>query len=418
MCTAETSVSVQTAEVVIVGAGPAGSTTAAALASRGVDVLLLDKASFPREKTCGDGLSPRSVEVLRQLGLLSQVEAAGAMRIQGIRIYAPSGDYFETSFQDLPGNLPAFGMTIPRRTLDALLLDHARANGARFIGDFRVESLLRDDRNAQGSVIGVRGRHCGEPVTVKAMLTCLATGAAMPLVQEAGLLNAVPPIIRAARSYFVKAAEVSPFFSFFFDREFLPGYGWIFPLAGDRANVGAGYSPTGRFRRRVISPQRLHEHLINQNARVQQELAGASQAGSAKSYPLRNDFSTMRTQGDGVLVVGEAAGLVNPINGEGVDYALESGLMAAETAAQALLHGDLSCARLEVYGRRLRERYLASFYFLSKMRDWYIREWVVNLIVRKSSYRPELRLLFINAALGLIDPREGVSLRMLRNIFF
>ena len=403
----------QTAQVVIVGAGPAGSATAIALAARGVDVLLLDKATFPREKTCGDGLTPRALAVLQEMELLPKLEAAGALRVQGVRIYAPDGGMMEANFDELPGDFPLFGLTIPRRTLDAVLLDYAQASGARFASQFRVTELMYND----GALTGVRGTWNGEPAVVRAPLICLATGAAMPLVKKAGLLPAVPPVMRAARTYF-DGTKLEPVFQLHFDRNLLPGYGWIFPLSGGRANVGAGYFPSGKFRHRSFPPRRLYDIFVGQNPAAQSQLAGATPAGPVKSYPLRTDFLTMQTYNDGLLLVGEAAGLVNPINGEGVDYALESGLLAAKVIADALADGDLSAGRLALYGQRLHERYLTLFRYLIKMRDWYIRERVLNLIVSKAQRRPQLRFLFVNAALGLIDPKEGVSLRSLRDIIF
>jgi geranylgeranyl reductase family protein len=411
----------ESAQVVVVGAGPAGSTTAAALAAHGVDVLLLDREVFPREKICGDGLTPRSVGVLGEMGLLAKVEAAGALRINGVRIYAPGGDYVEAGF-DSPGELPSFGLTVPRIALDALLLEQAQAAGVRFVSNFRVKGLVRDGRatvaSQGGTVIGVEGVLDGEPAVVRAPLTCLATGAAVPLVEQAGLLRTAPLIIRATRSYFEDVGALDPLFQFYFDRGLLPGYGWIFPMAGGRANVGIGHFPSGQFRRRLLPSRRLYDGFLDQNLSVRQQLAGATPGGPVKSYPLRTDFPRVQTQSDGLLLVGEAAGLVNPINGEGVDFALESGLMAAEVAAEALLAGDLSGQRLAVYGRRLRERYLVLFQYLAKMRDWYFRERVLNLIIRKAHRRPELKHLFVNAALGLADPRDGVSLRTLAKIFF
>ncbi len=406
----------ESAQVVIVGAGPAGSATATGLAARGVDVLLLDKAAFPREKTCGDGLTPRALSALQELGLLARVEAAGAMRINGVRIFAPNGQSVEVDFKDLSSEFLPYGLTIARRTLDTLLLEHAQAAGARFMSGFHVKGLVRDERDR--GIVGVQGVLNGEPAVVRAPLTCLATGVAMPLVQQAGLLPVVPPVIRASRAYFQDVADLDPLFHFYFDRDFLPGYGWIFPLSGGRANVGTGYFPGGQFRRRSLPSRRLYDHFVDQNAQVQRQLTGATPVGPVKSYPLRSDFATVQTQTDGLLLVGEAAGLVNPINGEGVDYALESGSIAAKVAAGALADGDLTDARLACYGQRLREQYLGFFFYLTKMRDWYFREWVFNLIIRKARFRPDIKYLFVNAALGLADPREGVSMRTVARILF
>jgi geranylgeranyl reductase family protein len=398
----------ESAQVVVVGAGPAGSATAGALATSGVDVLLVDKATFPREKTCGDGLTPGSVAVLDRMGVLAELESAGALRIRGARLYAPNGRFAEVQFEELAGSPHPFGLTLPRKTLDALLLEEARRAGARFMSPLRVTGLVRQD----GAVAGVAGSLEDETVTVRADVTCLATGAAMPLVQEAGLLPRVPPVIRATRGYFRGLAGVEPLFQFHFDRQLLPGYGWLFPLAGGRANVGIGIYTD----RRPIPPQRLYERFLGTNPLMRSELAGAAPEATPKSYLLRFDFPRMQTETDGLLLVGEAAGLVNPINGEGVDYALESGLLAARVIDEALAAGDVSGRRLAAYGHQLRERYLELFRNLTRMRRWYLRGPVLNLIVRKAERRPDLKTVLIGAAMGLTEGSDALTLKTLKEI--
>ncbi len=403
-------------QAVVVGAGPAGSAAAAGLAVRGVDVLLLDKATFPREKVCGDGLTPRSVHVLQEMGLLRQVMNSGALRIDGVRIHAPNGQPVEARFADLSAEYPPYGLTIPRQTLDALLLENAKSAGARFLGGFKVRKLVWAERGE--GIGGVQGLLDGQTVVVQAPLTILATGATMPLVRQAGLLTETPSVVRATRGYYRGVPDIEPLFHFYFDRDFMPGYGWVFPLSDGLANVGIGYFPGGQFRRQNLPARRLFDRFVDHNLRVKRQLVGGTPIEPVKSYPLRTDFATMRTQTDGLLLVGEAAGLVNPINGEGVDYALESGQIAAELLAQPLLDGRLIAASLDNYENRLRERYFDFFYYLAKMRDVYFREWVFNLLVRKAQSRADIKHLFVNAALGLIDPREGLTLRTLTRILF
>jgi geranylgeranyl reductase family protein len=412
----EYSVATKTAQVVVVGAGPAGSSVAAGLATQGVDVLLLDKANFPREKVCGDGLTPRSVHVLQEMGLIQQIMNAGALRIDGVRIHAPNGQPVEARFADLSAEYPPYGLTIPRHVLDTLLLENAELAGARFLGGFRVRKLIRAERGEGFG--GVQGLLDGHTVLVRAPLTILATGATMPLVQQAGLLTNVPPVVRATRGYYRGVPDIEPIFHFYFDRDFMPGYGWVFPLSDGLANVGTGYFPGGQFRRQNLPARRLFDRFVEHNLKVKRQLSGGTPVETVKSYPLRTDFATMRTQTGGLVLVGEAAGLVNPINGEGVDYALESGQMAAELLARPLKEGRLTDAHLEKYEEQLSERYFHFFYYLAKMRDVYFREWVFNLLVRKAQARADIKYLFVNAALGLINPREGLSLRTLTRILF
>lgn len=401
-----------TTQIVIVGAGPAGCTTAAALAADGIDVLLVDRATFPRDKVCGDGLTPRSVAVIKALGLLPQLEASGAKRISGLQITGPEGRSIRVNFDELASDIPSFGLTVPRRALDSALLQKAMGAGARFLDRFRVRRLNQRD----GRVVGVQGQHKGQAAEIDAPLTCLAVGAAMTLSLQAGLLDRAPPIIRAARGYFSSSGDLEPVFQFHFDQQLLPGYGWLFPMSGGRVNVGAGFFPDGRFKRDRSAPHRAVERFVLRNARVQAQLNGLAPVGPIKSHPLRTDFGHYPCYKSGLLLVGEAAGLVNPITGEGVDYALESGLLAAQVAAAALARDSTADEHLSRYDALLRDRYQALFFYLTRMRRWYVRRHILSLILRKAPRRPRLRHLFANAALGLIDPREGVSLRTLADI--
>lgn len=405
---------VEKVQVLVVGAGPAGSTTAALIAQGGIDVLLVDKATFPREKICGDGLTPRSVAAIKQMGLLPRLEEAGALPVKGARIVAPDGQRIDVGFDEIEDKYPPFGLTIPRKTLDSVLLQYAQDSGARFVGAFRVREWIERD----GAIAGVRGLWDGDVAEIHAPLTCLATGGAVPLVKQAGLLATAPPLIRAARAYFSGAEGLEPLFQLIFDRELIPGYGWIFPMHGGMANIGAGVFQEGRFARQAVSPKSLFDLFIERSSIAGRYLTGYRMEGKVESYPLRADFLTAQTFRNGLLLVGEAAGLVNPVNGEGVDYALESGLLAAQAASDAVKVCNFGQGQLEGYNRLLQERYHSFFYYLTRMRKWYIRERVINTILHKARRRPDLKYLFVSAALGLIDPRDALSWGTIGEILF
>ncbi|MGC8782705.1 MAG: NAD(P)/FAD-dependent oxidoreductase, partial [Anaerolineae bacterium] len=192
------------AEVVIVGAGPAGSTLAALLAGRGHDVLLLDRAVFPRDKTCGDGLTPRAVAALGRLGLLDDLRSNGYREIRGALLRAPDGGRWHMRFADFDLGLPAFGLVIPRRELDEHLRRHAVGRGARFRGGVDVARPLYGEARTSGRrvVAGVEARTAGGTLVVQARLTVVATGAAIGLLRAFGVLSVMPPGINAIRGYF------------------------------------------------------------------------------------------------------------------------------------------------------------------------------------------------------------------------
>ena len=227
------------ADVLVVGAGPAGSTTAYLLACQGWDVLLVDRARFPRSKTCGDGLTPRAVATLQRLGLLPQLLAAGYPRIEGARLVAPDGHEWRLRFADHLHELPGYGLVVPRLELDEWLRQHAMAAGVRFLGGFRVQKPLCQD----GRVAGVQGRLNGRVQSIRARLTVVATGVSIGLLRALGVMKRMPPVVRAARAYFAGVEGLDRDFEFHFRLTPMPGYGWIFPGPGGQANVGVGLFP-------------------------------------------------------------------------------------------------------------------------------------------------------------------------------
>jgi flavin-dependent dehydrogenase len=191
----------------------------------------------------------------------------------------------------------------------------------------------------------------------------------------------------AARAYFEDVDPLRPYLQMRFDHVPLPGYGWIFPVGQQTANVGVGFIP-GRRRPRLAST--AFETF------VKSLLGGARQCGPLKGYPIRADFLSSPNVAQRTLLVGEAAGLVNPLTGEGIDYALESGLLAA----QHILHE----APLADYDAALRGRFEKLFRFCTVVRDWYCLPPVLNALVPLANSRPALRQLLADIVLGEREP--------------
>lgn len=394
--------SLSTPEVIVVGAGPAGSALACLLAERGHAVLLLDKAEFPRDKTCGDGLSPRALRVLQQLGVLDEVAAAG-YRINALKVFSPNGDHFASPIPAHNG-YPAHALVLPRFELDDILRRRAIAAGAEF-RRATVSDLLCD---AAARVVGVR-TDGGE---LRARAVAFAAGVSTAVLERAGLLAAPPALGRAARTYFAQVRGLSDAVEFHFDSVPLPGYGWVFPTSATTANVGAGYFLRAGQRPPHATPRQTFDGFIA-NPYIAGMLAEAQPAAPVKGYPLRFDFDRARTAWPGLYLVGEACGLVNPMTGEGIDFALES----AEVAAEAI-HGDLradaapeSAARR--YARALRDKFLHVFVNFGRVRDVYFQPWVLNRFVRAAQRHDELRLRLVNIALGHADPFSALTPRAL-----
>ncbi|WP_308072387.1 geranylgeranyl reductase family protein [Streptomyces bambusae] len=321
----------------VVGAGPAGSAAALHLARAGVDVLLLEKGGFPREKVCGDGLTPRSVHQLVRMGI--DVGAPGWVRNKGMR-WVCDGNEVELDWPRL-GSLPDFGLTRTRHDFDDLLAAHARAAGARLRTGVKVTGPMTD---GAGRVTGVTAVHGpgGEPVVHRAPLVIAADGASARTALALGLeRDAGRPVAAAARRYYRSEARThDPYLELWADLRCpgtgrdLPGYGWVFPLGDGRVNVGLGALPQQRRSRPVDLRQTMELWL----ARTPEKwgLREENAESPLRSAPLPMGLNRRPQYRRGLLLVGDSAGMVSPWSGEGIAQALEAGELAAETIALAL----------------------------------------------------------------------------------
>jgi menaquinone-9 beta-reductase len=380
-------------DVAVVGAGPGGSATAYYLARQGLDVALLDRAAFPREKTCGDGLTPRAVGVLQDIGVLDDLLKAG-QRIDGVEIVAPDGYALAASIAARRG-LPTPMLVVPRVTLDDVLRRRAVGSGASFEGDTLVTGV---EQSSRGLV--VKGQRAGRPFVMSARLCIIATGASTALLASLGLVVKAPQMMLAARAYYEGALPFSDRIQIRFDGVPLPGYGWVFPLSATAANVGVGYFPRRSAMRRRPPNAGVAFQTFVRSRGVTALLHGAHQAGSTKGYPLRVDFPEAPTSAARVLLVGEAAGLVNPLTGEGIDYALESAQIAAEYAAAALAKDRLAGGTVSEYDLALRARFGRLFTFCRRVRDASLSARLLNGLVRVAARRDDLKMRLIDIVLG------------------
>lgn len=324
----------RTFDVCIVGAGPAGSTAACLLSRQGLSVALVDRARFPRDKTCGDGITPRGARVLARIGVLARVADQGfACHGVDIRGPGPNGSTVEFTMRFDRGrdSGPADLIVLPRHALDDLLLRHALASGPSYFDATKVVAVETCETHAR--VITDSG------LVIEAATVVLATGAESQLLRACGLLTRKPVVEHAARVYFDGVDGLSDRVVLFFDGVDLPGYGWIFPTSPTSANIGCGVFAqsdveAGSSTRSMPQAQRL-EALIATHPMLVRMLARAKRSGPVRAYPLRTDFHRDFAGRGRLMVIGEAAGLVNPITGEGIDYALES----AEFLAAAFATG-------------------------------------------------------------------------------
>ncbi len=339
------------ADVVVVGAGPGGSATAAYLAMHGADVVLLDKATFPRDKICGDGLTPRAVRELVRLG----VDTTGWARTRGLRILG-GGQHFTLDWPST-GSFPGHGLVRTRRQLDETLARHAVAKGAHLIEGASVTAPLQD---AAGRVTGVsakrvdaNGRATGGRLTVNAKVVVASDGVSSRLATAVGREKREDRVMGVAVRAYYTTPRQDDYLESHLElwttddtgaRMLMPGYGWIFPLEGGRANVGLGILDTSSAfgKTDYKDVQRRWVDTLAERWSLTLDESGGPIRGAA----LPMGFNRTPLYADGLLLVGDAAGMVNPFNGEGIDYALEAGRVSADVITQALARsGDAARER-------------------------------------------------------------------------
>jgi len=398
------------AEAIVVGAGPAGSATAHRLASAGRDVLLLEKSAFPRDKVCGDGLTPRAVKSLIGMGVDISPEKGWA-RNNGLRILA-NGRTYELPWPELD-RFPSYGLVRARRELDEILARHAEAAGARLVERMKVIGPTRDERT--GRVTGVvaqpvddRGRSVGPRVTRSAPVVVAADGVSSRMAVSMGIVRREDrPMGVAVRTYAPSPRAAEPWMESWLelrsDGALLPGYGWVFGLADGTVNIGLGILNTSEAFQNVDYRDLLRRWMSETPEHWQlREYAGTVDIGG---MALPMGFNRQPHYARGILLVGDAGGMVNPFNGEGIDYALEAGALAGARidAALAEPRAEGREAQLHRYAEDLKATY-GGYYTLGR---WFVRAIgnpsVMKLATTYGMPVPVLRQLALKLMANLTD---------------
>jgi geranylgeranyl reductase family protein len=333
-----------THDVVVIGAGPSGSSCAYWLADAGWDVVVLEKKRLPREKTCGDGLTPRAVRQLADMGLEDAVAAAGH-RYDGLRAVG-FGKEMELAWPAHP-TFPSYGYTITRFDLDALVAAHAASRGAPVVfgaevtEPFEFVPPMRDDQLGSVSGVAAVDGATGESTVVRARYVVVADGANSRLGRALGASRRREwPMGMALRGYWTSSRHDDRFIESHIDirdaeGNVVPGYGWVFPLGDGRVNVGVGLLSTDRTWKGV-NTTKLMEAFLAQLA-PSWGITEATCLGPATGGKLPMGLSVGPHSGENVVVTGDAAGAINPFNGEGIAYGYETGRLAGTAVATALL---------------------------------------------------------------------------------
>jgi len=403
------------ADVVVVGAGPAGSSAAYFLAQAGVDVLVLEKTSFPREKVCGDGLTPRATRMLTRMGIATRPED-GWIRNHGLRIIG-GGMRLQLPWPEL-AEFPSYGLVRPRSDFDEVLVRHAVKAGARLQENAAVTGPVLDERT--GRVVGVTATVAGRPVEVRAPLVLAADGNSSRLALAVGLRKRDDrPMGVAVRTYYRSPRHDDDWLESWLElwddrggardsaRTLLPGYGWVFGVGDGTSNVGLGILNTSAAFGNVDYRALLRSWL--DSTPEEWGLREENRTAPVRGAALPMGFNRTPHYTRGLMLLGDAGGMVNPMNGEGIPYAMESGEMAAEVAVQALARGsDAERERaLQAYPAALRDAY-GGYFTLGRL---FVRlighPEVMRLATRHGLPHPVLMRFTLKLLANLAEPRGG-----------
>ena len=404
-----------TCDVLVVGAGPAGSACAQWLARQGWQVVLVDQHSFPRDKVCGDGLIPDAHHALQRMGVLAEVMAQARPATHVGCIGGLGGRV------DVPGRLAV----LPRRQLDNILKRAAEQAGARFFAPWRFEAPLLDGEGDAAPVVGARLKSPTDGVCeVRARWVVLATGAVPRALMASGLCTRHTPSGVALRGYVhhpglvgrVTALEVV------WHKQLRKGYGWVFPCPGGVFNIGVGLAHShdrqvaGRATMEDVNLRELMAAFGRIHAPAGELLAQGTPLGDWKGAPLRCSLEGARFSRPGMLATGEAAGSTYAFTGEGIGKAMETGILAAD----ALLAGR-AAAEPEA---ATRVRYETALAALKPRFDLYERAnkvndhpWLADLLIWRANRSPRILQRMAGVLEETGNPGNLVSLRGLAKLF-
>ncbi len=378
-------------DILIIGAGPGGATTALFLAKYGIRSVVVDKAKFPRDKICGDALSGKVVEVLKKLDpkLIDELHTRqnDFLGSFGVTFVAPSGDALRVPFKnEITATSAPPGFISKRIDFDNWLIDHVRKHPE--IQLFEETEL----RHFEKTSIGYRATSKSGEV-FESRLIIAADGAYSTFAKDVASLHTEPAHnCFGLRAYYknVSGLDNQNFIELHFLKDFLPGYFWIFPLPNGYVNVGVG------MRADVVGKSKLNlkkefEKIIASHPAISPRFADSEQIGEVRLHGLPLGSKKRPLSGDNYMLIGDAAMLIDPFTGEGIGNAMMSGMLAAQQAQSCLESNNFSAQGLKSYDKAVYERLWSELLLSYRMQQLVNFPSLFNFVVRKANSNQHLR---------------------------
>lgn len=382
-------------DVIVVGGGPAGATTATILAQKGYDVLLLDRKEFPRDKACGDAIPAGAIEILWRFGMRDKIRKAEERGefypLKQMLLVSPKGHELEAKFTH--GKEGATSYVSPRIYFDAIIQQHAVDSGAEFCRAQVKEPIIENDR-----VVGVRARANGSTREFRSKVVIGADGVTSVITrairpkpnQHVDAHRAV-----ALRAYIEDLEEFPHEVEFYLYRDILPGYAWIFPIGESKANIGLGMR-LDHFRKLKRSLDDMLKDFLEMPV-IKKRLKRGGQVRDVATWQLNfGSQKDLQHAFNGALLVGDAAGFINPLTGGGIHNALLSAELAAQTVHEALEKGDTSRETMAIYEQRCHEVMWSGMKRSYMLQVWLLRfPFLIDFLVKRLKENSQLAKIFL-----------------------
>lgn len=376
-------------DVVIVGAGPGGSGTALHLKDSGLKIALLDKHKFPRDKTCGDGISGKSSTILKELGLFDKIFELPHGPGYGVWMSGPNGvDLIVDSRQENPNAKP-HGAVIRRYDFDNFLFNNAKQMpNVDAFEQYTVFDLIKEENNYVGVLAKDKDGNTHE---FRAKIIIGADGAGSVVASKLGVAIRDPDhYVSAVRAYYDGVEGMREVIEIHFVEQALPGYFWIFPLEGKKANVGIGMLDRD-MRKNKVNLAQLMENLIMQHPKFKDRFANAKRLTNIVGWTLPLGSKRRKPYFNHVLLVGDAAALIDPLTGEGIGNALLSSKLAAITIKEAFQKNDFSENTLKMYDELLKKHLDPELQTMYRIQRLGSVKWLLNHFFNRVNSKRELR---------------------------